>query len=51
MSQPANDVWTVIQNGNSKKRISTRKDGVVRVLPPVSATEIHAVKKERKERT
>ncbi|GJT01825.1 ribonuclease H-like domain-containing protein [Tanacetum coccineum] len=38
-------------NGNSKKRISTRKDGVVRVLPPVSATEIHAVKKERKERT
>ncbi|GKG29827.1 hypothetical protein Tco_0419725, partial [Tanacetum coccineum] len=27
-----NDVWKVIQNGNSKKRISTRKDGVVRVL-------------------
>ncbi|GJU69639.1 putative ribonuclease H-like domain-containing protein [Tanacetum coccineum] len=25
-----NDVWKVIQNGNSKKRISTRKDGVVR---------------------
>ncbi|GJR90567.1 ribonuclease H-like domain-containing protein [Tanacetum coccineum] len=38
----------VIQNGNSKKRISTRKDGVVRILPPVSAVEIHAVEKERK---
>ncbi|GJU95561.1 hypothetical protein Tco_1320317 [Tanacetum coccineum] len=36
-----NDVWKVIQNGNSKKRISTGKDGVVRVLPPVSAAEIH----------
>ncbi|GJS04741.1 hypothetical protein Tco_0321249 [Tanacetum coccineum] len=46
-----NDVWKVIQNGNSKKRISTRKDGVVRILPPVSATEIHAVEKERKART
>ncbi|GJT84299.1 putative ribonuclease H-like domain-containing protein [Tanacetum coccineum] len=41
----------VIQNGNSKKRISTGKDGVVRILPPVSATEIHAVEKERKART
>ncbi|GJT08391.1 hypothetical protein Tco_0842853 [Tanacetum coccineum] len=38
-------------NGNSKKRISTGKDGVVRVLPPVSAAEIHAVEKERKART
>ncbi|GJV27102.1 ribonuclease H-like domain-containing protein [Tanacetum coccineum] len=46
-----NDVWKVIQNGNSKKRISTGKDGVVRVLPPVSAAEIHAVEKERKART
>ncbi|GJZ51630.1 hypothetical protein Tco_0606145 [Tanacetum coccineum] len=46
-----NDVWKVIQNGNSKKRISTRKDGVIRVLPPVSAAEIHAVEKERKART
>ncbi|GJY95957.1 hypothetical protein Tco_0512318 [Tanacetum coccineum] len=36
-----NDVWKVIQNGNSKKRISTRKDGVIRVLPPVSAVEIN----------
>ncbi|GJV06337.1 hypothetical protein Tco_1343993 [Tanacetum coccineum] len=41
----------VIQNGNSKKRISSRKDGVVRILPPVSTAEIHAVKKERKART
>ncbi|GKA77353.1 ribonuclease H-like domain-containing protein [Tanacetum coccineum] len=37
-----NDVWKVIQNGNSKKRILTGKDGVVRILPPVSAAEIHA---------
>ncbi|GJS89853.1 hypothetical protein Tco_0772489 [Tanacetum coccineum] len=35
-----NEVWKVIQNGNSKKRISTRKDGVVRVLSPVTAAEI-----------
>ncbi|GKB74109.1 hypothetical protein Tco_0935521 [Tanacetum coccineum] len=46
-----NDVWKVIQNGNSKKRISTGKDGVVRILPPVSPAEIHAVEKERKART
>ncbi|PWA78307.1 hypothetical protein CTI12_AA202310 [Artemisia annua] len=46
-----NDVWKVIQNGNSKKRILVGKDGVVRVLPPVSAVEIHDVEKERKERT
>ncbi|GJU24843.1 ribonuclease H-like domain-containing protein [Tanacetum coccineum] len=46
-----NDVWKVIQNGNSKKRISTGKDGVVRILPPVSAAEIHDVEKERKART
>ncbi|GKE16338.1 hypothetical protein Tco_1423915, partial [Tanacetum coccineum] len=38
-----NDVWKVIQNGNSKKRISTRKDGVVRILPPVYAAKIHAL--------
>ncbi|GJU49301.1 putative reverse transcriptase domain-containing protein [Tanacetum coccineum] len=46
-----NDVWKVIQNGNSKKRISTGKDGIVRILPPVSPAEIHAVEKERKART
>ncbi|GJZ92139.1 ribonuclease H-like domain-containing protein [Tanacetum coccineum] len=38
----------VIQNGNSKKRISTGKDGIVRVLSPVTAAEIQAVEKERK---
>ncbi|GJT70502.1 hypothetical protein Tco_1029788 [Tanacetum coccineum] len=38
----------VIQNGNSKKRISTRKDGIVRILSPVTATEIQVVEKERK---
>ncbi|GJY22892.1 hypothetical protein Tco_0396550 [Tanacetum coccineum] len=46
-----NDVWKVIQNGNSKKRILTRKDDVVSILPPVSPVEIHAVEKERKART
>ncbi|GJR42011.1 ribonuclease H-like domain-containing protein [Tanacetum coccineum] len=45
-----NDVWKVIHNGNSKKRISTGKDGVVRILPPVSPAEIHDVEKERKAR-
>ncbi|GJW84955.1 putative ribonuclease H-like domain-containing protein [Tanacetum coccineum] len=43
-----NEVWKVIQNGNSKKRISTGKYGVIRILPPVSAAEIQAVEKERK---
>ncbi|GJR32296.1 hypothetical protein Tco_1108528 [Tanacetum coccineum] len=43
-----NDVWKVIQNGNSKKRISTGKDGVIRILPPVTTAEIQAVEKERK---
>ncbi|GJU19380.1 putative ribonuclease H-like domain-containing protein [Tanacetum coccineum] len=43
-----NEVWKVIQNGNSKKRISTGKDGVIRILPPVTAAEIQAVEKERK---
>ncbi|GJV71213.1 ribonuclease H-like domain-containing protein [Tanacetum coccineum] len=38
-----NDVWKVIQNGNSKKRISTGKDGVIRILPPVIAVEIQAL--------
>ncbi|GJR33498.1 hypothetical protein Tco_1209182 [Tanacetum coccineum] len=46
-----NDVWKVIQNGNSKKRILTGKDRVIRILPPVSPAEIHAVEKERKART
>ncbi|GJW76000.1 hypothetical protein Tco_0137682 [Tanacetum coccineum] len=35
-------------NGNSKKRISTGKDGVIRILPPVTAAEIQVVEKERK---
>ncbi|GJT04202.1 hypothetical protein Tco_0838664 [Tanacetum coccineum] len=43
-----NDVWKVIQNGNSKKRISTGKDGIVRRLSTVTAAEIQAVEKERK---
>ncbi|GJX10617.1 hypothetical protein Tco_0200476 [Tanacetum coccineum] len=43
-----NEVWKVILNGNSKKRISTRKDDVIRILPPLTAVEIQAVEKERK---
>ncbi|GKF77614.1 hypothetical protein Tco_0230084, partial [Tanacetum coccineum] len=43
-----NKVWKVIQNGNSKKRISTGKDGVIRILPPVTVAKIQAVEKERK---
>ncbi|GJY79563.1 ribonuclease H-like domain-containing protein [Tanacetum coccineum] len=43
-----NDVWKVIQNGNSKKRILTGKDGVIRILLPVTAAEIQVVEKERK---
>ncbi|GJX60046.1 putative ribonuclease H-like domain-containing protein [Tanacetum coccineum] len=47
----SDNVWKAIQNGNSKKSISTRKDGVIRVLPPVFAAEIHMVEKERRART
>ncbi|GJV01799.1 hypothetical protein Tco_1335368 [Tanacetum coccineum] len=43
-----NDAWKVIQNGNSKKRILTGKDGVIRILPPVTVVEIQDVEKERK---
>ncbi|GJV03348.1 ribonuclease H-like domain-containing protein [Tanacetum coccineum] len=43
-----NNVWKVIQNGNSKKRISTGKDGIVRILSPVTTTDIQVVEKERK---
>ncbi|GKA64125.1 ribonuclease H-like domain-containing protein, partial [Tanacetum coccineum] len=50
LTDPKHGEFT-IKNGNSKKRISTGKDGVVRILPPVSAAEIHAVEKERKART
>ncbi|GKF51549.1 hypothetical protein Tco_0148016 [Tanacetum coccineum] len=64
MSQPANDEFSqhlsddeesnhedasdTSVNGNSNKRISTGKDGVIRILPPVTATEIQAIEKERK---
>ncbi|GJZ90977.1 hypothetical protein Tco_0662904 [Tanacetum coccineum] len=48
MSYIDNEVWKVIQNGNSKKRISTGKDGVIRILPPVTAAETQVVEKEMK---
>ncbi|GKB67528.1 retrovirus-related pol polyprotein from transposon TNT 1-94 [Tanacetum coccineum] len=44
-----NDVWKVIQNGNSKKRNSTKKKICVLFdTSPVTAAEIQAVEKERK---
>ncbi|GJW41026.1 hypothetical protein Tco_0066871 [Tanacetum coccineum] len=43
-----NEVWKVILNRNSKKRISTGKDGVIRILLPLTAAEIQAIEKERK---
>ncbi|GJQ94259.1 ribonuclease H-like domain-containing protein [Tanacetum coccineum] len=41
-------MWDLPRNGNSEKRISTVKDGVIRILPPVTAVEIQAVEKEMK---
>ncbi|GJZ43892.1 hypothetical protein Tco_0591147 [Tanacetum coccineum] len=46
-----NKVWKVIQNGNSKKRVTKGKDGVYRVLPPTTQKEQFADEKERKART
>ncbi|GJR33827.1 hypothetical protein Tco_1209511 [Tanacetum coccineum] len=46
-----NEVWKVIQNGNSKKRFAKGNDGVYRVLPPASQEEQFADEKERKART
>ncbi|GKG17116.1 hypothetical protein Tco_0362073, partial [Tanacetum coccineum] len=43
-----NEVWKVIHNRNSKKRISTGKDGIVRILSPVTTAEIQVIEKERK---
>ncbi|GJS31509.1 hypothetical protein Tco_0492129 [Tanacetum coccineum] len=39
--------WKVNSEWKLQKRISTGKDGVIQILPPVSAVEIHAVEKER----
>ncbi|GJS82923.1 hypothetical protein Tco_0749464 [Tanacetum coccineum] len=46
-----NEVWKVIQNGNSKKRVTKDKDGVYRVLPLATQEEQFADEKERKART
>ncbi|GJZ18869.1 hypothetical protein Tco_0555459 [Tanacetum coccineum] len=46
-----NEVWKVIQNGNSKKRVTKGKDGVYRVLPSSTQEEQFAEEKERKART
>ncbi|GJT26775.1 putative reverse transcriptase domain-containing protein [Tanacetum coccineum] len=44
----SNTKLLILHNGKPKKIISTGKDGVIRILPPVTAAEIQAVKKERK---
>ncbi|GJS58722.1 hypothetical protein Tco_0653506 [Tanacetum coccineum] len=53
--QPVVPTTTTISNIKlpllKKEEITTGKDGVVKVLPPVSAAEIQAVEKERKART
>ncbi|GJX92185.1 ribonuclease H-like domain-containing protein [Tanacetum coccineum] len=46
-----NEVWKVIQNGNSKKRVTKGKDGVYRVLPPTQRKNKFAEEKERKAST
>ncbi|GKB03238.1 hypothetical protein Tco_0831327 [Tanacetum coccineum] len=46
-----NEVWKVIQNGNSKKRVTKGKDGVYGVLPPATQEEQFTDEKERKART
>ncbi|GKB62640.1 putative ribonuclease H-like domain-containing protein [Tanacetum coccineum] len=46
-----NEVWKVIQNGNSNKRVTKCKDGVYMVLPPTTQEEQFADEKERKART
>ncbi|GJV04352.1 hypothetical protein Tco_1337921 [Tanacetum coccineum] len=51
VDQLNNEVWKVIQNGNSKKRVTKGKDGVYRVLPPTTQEEQFADEKERKART
>ncbi|GKG07732.1 hypothetical protein Tco_0330701 [Tanacetum coccineum] len=38
-----NEVWKVIQNGSSKKRVTKGKDGVYRVLPPTTQEEQVAI--------
>ncbi|GJX05954.1 hypothetical protein Tco_0193886 [Tanacetum coccineum] len=43
-----NEVWKVIQNGNSKKRVTKGKDGVYRVLPPTTQADSVADEVERK---
>ncbi|GJR69838.1 hypothetical protein Tco_0015903 [Tanacetum coccineum] len=46
-----NEVWKVIQNGNSKKRVTKGKDGVYRVLPPTTQEEQFADEKVKEEQT
>ncbi|GJX91314.1 putative ribonuclease H-like domain-containing protein [Tanacetum coccineum] len=43
-----NDVWKVIRDWKLQERIQLGKDGVIRILPPVTVAEIQAVEKERK---
>ncbi|GJT36320.1 ribonuclease H-like domain-containing protein [Tanacetum coccineum] len=44
-------LWQIILNGNSPKKISTDTNGIIRVLPPKSAEDFLAIKRERKAMT
>nr|GEW37228.1 phospholipase-like, aminotransferase-like mobile domain protein [Tanacetum cinerariifolium] len=44
-------IWEVIQKGNGHVQVSIDTHGQIRVLPPKTAEEILASKRERKERT
>ncbi|GJS40044.1 putative ribonuclease H-like domain-containing protein [Tanacetum coccineum] len=44
-----NEVWKVIQNGNSKKRVTKGKDGVYRVLPPTTQKNMLLMRKKGKQ--
>ncbi|GKD49533.1 hypothetical protein Tco_1278509, partial [Tanacetum coccineum] len=44
-------IWEVIQRGNGPVSVSTDTNGVIKVLPPKTAEEILARKRERKART
>ncbi|GJX42211.1 hypothetical protein Tco_0257201 [Tanacetum coccineum] len=44
-------IWEFIQKGNCPVQVSTDTNGQIRVLPPKTAEEILAIKRERKEST
>nr|GEX89970.1 xylulose kinase-1 [Tanacetum cinerariifolium] len=44
-------IWQVTQNGNGPVSVTTNTNGMIKVLPPKTAEEVVARKKERKART